>query len=126
MYAFIPDGSMVGTVFINAFASAATTIGQGARLSIEMAGEAKITSVEGVPASQYRPQSWGGIVTLPLLQESRVWDVCVKLDRPLASLEDIAVKLVYKNSAGSTETVTETASIAFSPEVRMHHAMMLS
>lgn len=131
MYAFIPDGSMVGTVFINAFANAAITVGHRVSLSVEMTGTAKITKVEGIPADKYHSQTWGGVVTLPCIQESRKWDLVFTTDLPLANLsEDVVIRLTYNNSAGEPISVSEFASVDFSSEVvcfpTAHHLMDLS
>jgi hypothetical protein len=127
MYAFIPDGTMVGTVFINAFANAATTIGRNARVAIEV-DSAYLLDVEGEQGT-FQKQTWGGVWTIPLLQESREWTCCLHFDKAV-NLDQLAFQVTYMDTTnGSVQKTSEVHPARFSPEgslglLRARHAVI--
>lgn len=118
MYAFIPDGSMVGTVFINALANAVTTVGQNVKLSIEVE-DASIIKVEG-DSSTIQTQSWGGYIDMNSLQDSSNFSFAFHFDKPVAEISLVEASLSFRScltgELSSIETVSST-QVAFSEDI---------
>lgn len=114
MFAFIPDGSMVGTVFINALANSYITVGHNATLSCEHpSSTVNITRVDG--SDNIKMESWGVKIDLNSLQESRRLDYVFYLNSPIVDPRDVIFKFSFISSlTGQTVSTTVAANVAFS------------
>ena len=118
MYAFISDGTMVGTVFINALANACTIQSHNATLAIETLNGSRIQRIEGILSKFYKPESWGGTISLSAIQSASQWNICVHFDRAIATMDSLALKLYYINSNTGRQLLTNISTAhLFSPEV---------
>lgn len=133
LFAFIPDGSMVGTVFINAFANAVTLTATDLRLAVALPGG--VTGCQRVmgSCSQVDHRAWGVEIRRPVMFEARRWDVLLTLNVPVSSfLKDAQHRVIHlslRSSDGRSVHVTDADATAFTLQpwdenratlVRMH------
>jgi len=111
MYSFIPDGSMVGTVFINALSNACTTCAHNVRLMVDT-GDAKIVATSAVPT--YHRTAGYLILGFPTLADSRKLDIMIRTDRPL-DITDLALCLTLNDHHGTEVRLTEFTAVEIDP-----------
>lgn len=93
-YAFIPDGSCVGTVFVNAISNVLATAAR--KLTLKITSEAKNIRCPGWSGAQVVSSSWGLQVALGALQVGQTRDVIVTVDltpEELASEDPTKIEL---------------------------------
>jgi uncharacterized protein YegL len=96
MYAFIPDSSFVGTVFVNALSNLLSTSGVGATLSIETEPDVKIIDDPKLYAkSNHVISSWGWTVTLGTIILGQTKDYIIRIEYP-KTLEKKKLNVVLK------------------------------
>jgi len=78
IYAFIPDASFVGTVFINSIANILSAASPcGATLKLEAAPGVQISNC--ISGQKFTPTSWGAVVEIPCILYGQSVDVLVEL-----------------------------------------------
>lgn len=77
-YAFIPEATFVGTVFVNAMSNLLVTAGADVSLSIEPVNGAKLVKVNG--AHPVQEASWGAKALLGTVQFEQKRGIVVRLD----------------------------------------------
>lgn len=93
-YAFIPDSSFVGTVFVNAISDLLATAAIQVTLSLEPNNGAKIKSVVGTPRSD--TTSWGAKIHVGSVKFGQSRDFVVEMSFPQSKSDDyISVTLNY-------------------------------
>jgi len=95
-FAFIPDASFVGTVFIHAVSNLLVTMGKNAELSLEPLNGAKIETVLG--GHQKDEASWGVRLNIGSIQLGQSKNVVVNMsDMPTPGTPYISATLTYQN-----------------------------
>lgn len=78
IYAFIPDSSFVGTVFVNSLSNILPTIATNVQINVEGCNGAKIKGIPG--GYQHVITSWGAQIDIGTLQEGQSKDIILELE----------------------------------------------
>jgi hypothetical protein len=120
-FAFIPDGLIVGTTFVNSIANVLATRVQNAKLHLMPVGGAQLVGpVEG--NYKLTNQSWGPVVFLGPLQSGQSRDIVVPMQIPAGSAPYLEVVLEYLDSNGTLVKRTHLGS----DRAYSHHAVVAS
>ncbi|KAH3759234.1 von willebrand factor type A domain protein [Pelomyxa schiedti] len=104
IYAFIPDCSFVGTVFVHTLANILTQISTPAKLTLEPLGGATINLCGGLPSVQ---TPHGVSVDIGALQGAQPKHICFNLGSVPSTAPCLRATLSYRD-AGSPPTYPET------------------
>jgi len=105
MYAFIPDASFVGTIFINSIANILSAASpHGATLKLESAPGVGISNCTS--GHKLTPASWGAMIEIPCILYGQSIDVLVELSGQW-SVEPFSVTLEMKGLEQPLECCTE-------------------
>jgi hypothetical protein len=116
MYCFIPDGSMVGTVFINALSNALTTAAFHVRLRMAFPNECRVRRVLGAQEEEVNVKKVGDCtISRAMLSENRRWTVAIDFTEPLPE-GLLAISLSLRTSSGENVNVWEFDRVAFNPD----------
>jgi hypothetical protein len=120
-FAFIPDGLIVGTTFVNSIANVLATTVQNAKLHLMPVGGAQLVGPVG---GNYKltNQSWGPVVSLGPLQGGQSRDIVVPMQIPAGSAPYLEVVLEYLESNGTKVKRTHLGS----DRAYSHHAVVAS
>lgn len=100
-FAFIPDGAIVGTCFVNSLANSLSTQTHKATLHISAQGGAEITGpAVGVGENMVTDASWGHVVSLGPLQYGQRRDVVVLMRVPGGTTPYLEAVVVYPKKHG--------------------------
>jgi len=107
-FAFIPDSSLVGTVFVNALTNILCAATVNATLSIEHQGDAKIECFLG--GHKANNTSWGSTVQIGALQFGQTKDYVIKISGKIES-PYLRATLKYRDPKYGQEVVVEADGI---------------
>jgi len=126
-YSFIPDGSFVGTAFVNSLANILCASLSGATLEVAAEGAHVLPVLDAAPESDLAPAPHGGglKLALPPLRHGQPTHVALKLSSA-AGARSLAVTLRARTAAAaaaaSTVTATATAGAGSAARVRLAEA----
>lgn len=113
-YAFIPDAGFVGTVFVNAVTNLLVTMGTNAKLFLEPANGACLSSGAVVPGGFISKKAGQGLeIELASLQFGQSKDVIIRvaLHDDVALVAELRASLEYRTSRGEVVQVTGSSSL---------------
>jgi len=120
VFAFIPDSSLVGTVFVNALTNVLVTSAVNATLSLEHQHSCKIEKLLG--GHNNVSSSWGLTIPIGTLQYGQTKDFVVKLAKSKETKGCISATLKYISIANGQEVSINSESVPNQhiPELNIH------
>jgi hypothetical protein len=121
-YVFIPDSSFVGTAFVNAVASALTTVGQQTRVTLTPVNGAKLVGgdeQESIGGHLVVDRN-GGAVTLAVgaIGADTPKHICVRMELPPADTKNVEEPFVevtvdYNSTCGDSKKATQRVALGY-------------
>ncbi|KAJ3294903.1 hypothetical protein HK104_003181, partial [Borealophlyctis nickersoniae] len=124
-YAFIPESSFVGTVFVHATANLMTIMGKNAKLSLEPQNGATIQTILG--SHTHQSASWGISVDIGSIQYGQSKDFVLKMHGiPADGLPCLTATLTYDPWHSGHRTLSTTGTQTSGHPTLQHHIHRLT